>query len=228
MTAAQLLASLDRIGQVQSHLSATASVLIAVLAAGAALVEGLWLVARHVTVIAHEGAHATMASALGRRVDGIQFRADGSGVTHHSGSNVALSLFAVTFVGYLGPSLFGIGAAGLIKAGHIVAVLWIGLAGLAAISLALRRSFGIISVLLALVLLFLIAGFASVGAQIITAYVIAWFLLVSSVRIITIRGKDAADAGKLHAMTKLPPTFWSRVWLLGSVVSLVFGATLLL
>jgi len=228
MSAAGLVASLDRIGQVQAHLSAPVSVLLAIVAVGAALTEGLWLVTRHITVMAHEGAHATVASVVGRKIDGIEFNLNATGATYHSGNSGAVSLFAVTFAGYLGPSLFGIGAAELIRVGHIVAVLWIGLAGLVAIMLTLRKSFGILTVILAILLLFLVAGFAVVGVQVLTAYFITWFLLVSSIRIITIRGEDAGDAGKLRDMTKIPPGFWSRVWLLGSIAALVFGATLLL
>jgi hypothetical protein len=227
MSAAELAASMARIGQVQGHLSAPVSVLIAIVAMGAAVTQGLWLVTRHITVMAHEGAHATMASAVGRKIEGIEFQLNANGVTHHSGSSDALGLFAVTFVGYLGPSLFGIGAAELIRAGHIVAVLWIGLAGLVAIMVSLRKSFGIVTVILAFVLLFLIAGFASVSAQVITAYVVAWFLLVSGIQGIRVRRSGSGDSASLRGMTKIPHGFWYRVWLLCSAGALVFGATLL-
>jgi hypothetical protein len=228
MSAAELAASLARIGQVQAHLSAPQSVLIAVVALGAALIEGLWLVARHVTVMAHEGAHATIASAVGRRVDGIEFRRNANGATYVSGTGDALDQFAVAFVGYLGPSLFGIGAAALISAGHIVAVLWIGLAGLLAIMVTLRRSFGIVTVILVFVLLFLIAGFAAVGVQVITAYGIAWFLLVSGIQGIRVRRDGSGDSDTLRSMTRIPNGFWFGAWLVGSLAALVFGATLLL
>jgi hypothetical protein len=228
MSAAELAASLERIGQVQAHLSAPQSVLIAVVALGAALIEGFWLVTRHVTVMAHEGAHATVASAVGRKVDGIQFGMNANGVTYHSGNSDAVDRFAVTFAGYLGPSLFGLGAAALISAGHSVAVLWIGLAGLLAIMVTLRRSFGIFTVVVVFVLLFLIAGFASVGVQVITAYVIAWFLLLSGIQGIRARKDGSGDSETLRGMTKIPHGFWYGVWLLGSLAALVFGATLLL
>ena len=223
----QLAASLARIGQVQPHLSAPTSVLIAIVAMAAAVTQGLWLVTRHITVMAHEGAHATVASAVGRKIDGIEFRLNANGLTHHSGSRDALGLFAVTFVGYLGPSLFGIGAAELIRAGHMVAVLWIGLAGLVAILFSLRRSFGIVTVVLAFVPLFSIAGFASVGVQVITAYVVAWFLLVSGIQGIRVRRSGSGDSDSLRGMTRIPHGFWYRVWLLCSAAALVFGATLL-
>lgn len=228
MSAAELAASLARIGQVQAHLSAPQSVLIAVVALGAALIEGLWLVTRHVTVMAHEGAHATVASAVGRKIDGIEFRLNANGATYASGNSDALDRFVVTFVGYLGPSLFGIGAAALISAGHIVAVLWIGLAGLMAILVTLRRSFGVVTVVLAFALLFLIAGYASVGVQVITAYGVAWFLLLSGIRGIRVRKDGSGDSDTLRGMTRIPNGFWYGAWLAGSLAALVFGATLLL
>jgi len=229
MTASALAASLQRIGQVQAHLSGPLSVLLALLAAAAAFVPWVWPLSRHITVMAHEGAHATMASAVGHKIDGIEFKRDARGATHFSGgAGGASGLFAIAFVGYLGPSAFGVGAAELIRTGYIVAVLWIGLAALVAIMLTLRRSFGIVTVLVALVLVFLVAAFATVEVQVVTAYALTWFLLVSSVQIIRIRGKDADDAGKLQGMTRIPAGFWSKTWLAGSVAALVFGGILLL
>jgi hypothetical protein len=228
MTASALAASLQRIGQVQAHLSGPVSVLLALIAAGAAFVPFLWPLTRHITVMAHEGAHATMASAVGRKVNGIEFKLDARGVTHHSGSAGGTpGSIAITFAGYLGPSAFGVGAAELIRAGYIVAVLWIGLAALIAIMLTMKRSFGIVTVLLALITVFLVAGFATVKVQVITAYIVTWFLLVSSIQIIRIRGKNAGDAGKLQGMTRIPAGFWSKTWLAGALAALVFGAILL-
>jgi Peptidase M50B-like len=229
MTASALAASLQRIGQVQAHLPGPVSMLLALFAAAAAFVPLLWPVTRHITVIAHEGAHATMASAVGRKVDGIKFKLNADGATNFSGSAGGKpGFFAIAFIGYLGPSAFGIGAAELIRIGYIVAVLWIGLAGLVAIMLTLRRSFGIVTVFITLVLVFLVAAFATVGVQVVTAYAITWFLLVSSVQIIRIRGKDADDAGKLQGMTKIPAGFWSKTWLAGAILALVFGGIQLL
>jgi hypothetical protein len=229
MTASALAASLQRIDQVQAHLSGPLSVLLALVACAAAFVPWVWPLTRHVTVMAHEGAHATMASAVGRKVQGIEFKLDARGATHHSGNaGGAPGSFAITFAGYLGPSAFGVGAAELIRVGYIVAVLWISVAALTAIMLTVRRSFGIVSVLLALVAIFLVAGFATVEVQVVAAYAVTWFMLVSSVQIIRIRGNGARDAGKLQGMTRIPAGFWSGTWLVASVVALVFGGIQLL
>jgi len=227
MTASALVASLQRIDQVQAHLSMPLSALLAILAISAAFLRWLWPVTQHITTMAHEGAHATMGSAIGREVKGITFKSNGFGATNVPGKG-ALGTMSTAIAGYLGPSVFGVGAAEMIKAGYIVAVLWIGVAGLFAILTVLRRSFGIVSVIVALVLLFMVAGFASVHVQVVTAYVLAWFLLVSGVQMIRIDGKGASDAKKLQGLTKIPGGFWSGFWLAGSVVALVFGAIQLL
>jgi hypothetical protein len=62
MTASALAASLDRIGHVQAHLPAAASVLTAIGTIGAR-VRWLWSVTQHVTTMAHEAAHAAVGSA---------------------------------------------------------------------------------------------------------------------------------------------------------------------
>ena len=226
MTASALAASLERIGHVQAHLSGPASALMAIIAIGATLVRWLWPVTQHVTTMAHEAAHAAVGSALGRQVKGMTFTTHGFGATDVPGKS-AVGTFTTAIVGYLGPSLFGVGAAALIKAGYIVAVLWLGVIGLLTIMALLRKSFGVVSVALAFVLLFAVAGFASVGVQVLTAYAVSWFLLVSGVKMVRIDGKANGDARKLRTITKLPHGFWWWLWQLGAGAALVFGATLL-
>lgn len=226
MTAASLVASLDRIGQVQPHLAGPVAIVLAIVAIGT-LAPGIWLFAQHATTIAHEAAHATLASSFGQKIDGIRVNRFAEGATTHHGPSGYLGLNAITFIGYLGPSAFGILAAELISIGHSVAVLWVGLVVLLGVLLSARRSFGVVTVTVALVLLFLIAGFAGVTVQVVTAYLIAWFLLVSGIRVIRAHGADAVDAVKLRATTKVSASFWSALWLAGSLIALVFGATLL-
>lgn len=226
MTASALVASLARIGHIQPHLSGPAAVVLAIVAIGA-LAPGIWLVTQHVTTIAHEAAHATVASSFGHKIDGVTFNFRAFGATAHHGPSGALGRNTITFIGYLGPSAFGILAAELISAGHSVAVLWIGLVVLLGILVSLRRSFGIVTVSVAFILLFLVAGFADVGFQVVTAYLIAWFMLASGVRMIRADGAGAGDAKKLVSTTRIPARFWSFVWLAGSLIALIFGATLL-
>jgi hypothetical protein len=225
--ASSLMTSLDRIGQVQAHLSGAVAVLLGIVAVGAVL-PGVWLVTHHLTVIAHEAAHATFGSAIGGTVAGIRLLRTAEGATAINGTG-GLGSFFNFLVGYLGPSLFGIGAAGLIRIGHIVAVLWVALGGLVSVMFVLRRSFGIITVVVSFLLLFFVAGFAAIGLQVATAYVIAWFLLVSGLRrIMEIRGGTSGDSDALRSMTRIPHRFWHGFWLAGTVAGLLVGAILLL
>lgn len=227
MAGSSFVASLDRIGQVQSHLSAAVVVLLGIVAVGAVL-PGVWAVTHHLTVIAHEAAHATFGSSIGGTVAGIRLLRSAEGATTITGTG-ALGSFFNFLVGYLGPSLFGIGAASIIRLGHIVAVLWIALGGLIAVLFVLRRSFGIVTVAVSILLLSWLAGFAAVGLQVATAYGIAWFLLVSGLRrMLELRGQESGDAGALSTMTKVPHRFWHGLWLAGTAAGLVLGAILLL
>jgi len=225
MTAASLGAALARIGQVQPRVSGTTAVLLAIVAI-AAMLPGIWHVTRHITVIAHEGAHATVGSALGRTVRGISLRRNADGATAVSGGGRPGSA-VIAAVGYLGPSAFGVGGAELIRSGHIVAVLWAALVALLAVMFVLRRGFGVLTVVVAFVFLMLLAGVASVRVQVMAAYALTWFLLVSGVRIVGFRGSGAVDAGILSDITRIPRGVWYAFWLLGTAAALAYGATLL-
>jgi len=226
MFAARLAASLDQIVQVQAHLPATLAVVMAIVGIGAAWVPGVWHVMWPVSTMAHEGAHAVVGSAMGRRISRMELKLDG-GATFHDG-DTSLVRVPIAISGYLGPSAFGIGAAELIRAGHIVAVLWIGLLGLIPVLYLARKSAGVVLVIAALVALLLVLGSASATAQVLTAYAVTWFLLASGVRVLTIRGTESGDAQNLKEMTGLPRGFWFPIWLAGAVAALIFGATLLL
>lgn len=225
MTAAALAAALSRIGQVQQHLPAGTSMLMALIAIGAVL-PASWSVTRHLHVMAHEGAHATVGSALGVKITGIELRRSGEGATYPGPRGPVADLLGLV-AGYLGPTAFGIGAAALINTGYIVAVLWIGMAALVGILSVLRRGFGILTVVVALAALFAVAGFANVGVQVLTAYALTWFLLISGVRVIAAHGRRSGDADALRKLTKIPRGFWYVIWLAGTVAGLLFGATLL-
>jgi hypothetical protein len=225
MSVAGLKASLDQLSHVQAHPSAPVAVLIAIVGFAAALVPGIWHVLRPLTAMAHESAHATVHSAMGRTITGMKFKFNGDGETGHDGSSAR---FPGMFIGYLGPSAFGVGAAALIRTGHIIAVLWVGLAGLVILLFLAYKSVGVILVIVAAALLLWLLDDASVRAQVLTTYAITWFLLVSGVRIVAEHGNGAVDAGNLHKLTKIAPSFWPIPWLLGSLAALVFGATLLL
>jgi hypothetical protein len=164
---------------------------------------------------------------MGRKITGMEINLKG-GATADEGSPGTLVNIPVTFAGYLGPSAFGIGAAELIRHGHIVAVLWVGLLCLLPVLYLARKSFGVVLVAAAMVALLLVLGRGSLGTQVVVAYAATWFLLGSGLRVLNIRGTESADGDALHKMTGLPHRFWLPLWLAGTVAALLFGATLLL
>jgi hypothetical protein len=233
MTALPLGTVMDRIGELQAPLPTTTSLAIGVAALGAVTVSAVWVMVRHVTVIAHEGAHAVLGSGVGGKVTSVTMRPNGSGLTKVGSLQGRGSTIAYLAIGYLGPSLFGLGAAKLISVHHPVAVLWLGLLALFILLLVLRNLFSLVCVILTGAALFLVARYAAIGAQVAVAYGIAWFLVLSGVRDalelrqILEREPGAGDAGKLKALTLLPTGFWSFLWLVGTVAALVVGGSLL-
>ena len=134
---------------------------------------------------------------------------------------------SIAFVGYLGPSAFGLGAAKLIELGDIAVMLWGALFLLGILLLALRWSFGFITVILAGGLVFLIARCTPMQTQVVAAYAIAWLLLVSGVRRIVEVGIESDDGKLLTGLTFIPRLIWSLLWLAGSIAAVVVGGELL-
>jgi hypothetical protein len=226
MGASSFGTELARIGELQARLPAAIAVGLGIVALGAAVLPDIWMLTRHVYTIAHEGAHATLGSAIGRKVNGVKMFRDGTGVTAVTSGEKAGSVMFLA-VGYIGPSAFGVAAAKLIELGHMIAVLWLALVLLLLLLLVVRSSFGFLSVLASGAALYAVAVYTSVGAQVMAAYVIAWFLLLSGVRVVRDHGTGAADANELRGLTSIPRGFWSAFWFLGSVAALGLGGYLL-
>ncbi len=217
---------LHEAGALQAPLSAPAAVLAGLTALLAVCVQETWLMVRHVNVIAHESAHAVVGSSFGRQVSGMKVNRNGTGETGLSpGSGPGFVLAAIA--GYLGPSAFGLGAAKLISVGHSVAVLWLALVVLALLLPVLRTPFGFTAVVVTGFLIFLVARYATLGAQIFVAYGIAWLLLLSGVRVVIEHGRSADDARYLASTTRIPRLIWVGLWLTGSVFALAIGGSLL-
>jgi Peptidase M50B-like len=189
-----------------------------------------WQVVRHGTVMAHEGAHALADSLLGREVDRIELNFDAakSGATYPKKEGGWLARVIVAFVGYIGPSSFGLGAAKLIQHGYIVAVLWIVLFLLALLLFQLAWSFGLLTVTLAGVLVYLIGRYTPVSTQVVAAYAIAWLLLLSGVRGILVRGTESGDGQNLRELTLIPRSIWFLLWLVATLWAVAIGGSWLL
>ena len=219
-------AVLSRIGQTQAPLPASAAVAIGLAALAAVGVQEIWMLTRHVNTIAHEGAHAIAGSAVGKRIRGVILQPNATGATVMNGGTAAGNV-TVGFVGYLGPSAFGLGAAKLIEIGHSAAVLWLTLLLLIFLLVVLRSVFSFVPVLVIGGLLYIIARYGSVGADAVTAYGVAWFLLLSGVRVVFDHGINAADAGNLAKLTHTRPGCWVWLWLIGSILALGVGGIML-
>ena len=182
---------------------------------------------RYFGVIAHESAHAFAGRSMGRRVLGVKLNSDGTGLTETLGPGKGLGLIITAFVGYLGPSLLGLGAAALIALGYAGAVLGLFLLFLTLMLFIIRNGFGVISVLLNGVLLVMFLGYGSAKMQDIAAYGLSWLLLLSGVGHVLMHGSNASDAASLRAMTHIPRVVWSTLWLVMTLAALAAGARLL-
>jgi Peptidase M50B-like len=216
----------DQFGHRLEPLPASVAGLVGIFALIVLGSQDLWRIARHYSVIVHESAHALAGWGTGRRVRSMRLESNADGSTEISASG--LPAVIIGMAGYLGPSVFGLGAAVLIAQGYIVAVLWLGLIFLVIPLLLVRNAFGAISVILTGVLLFLIIHYGSAGLQTVAAYGLSWYLLLSGVRWVFMHGSGAGDAGILRDLTYIPRFVWATLWLVGTLAALWVGGHLLI
>jgi hypothetical protein len=100
-------------GLTQHPLSEASAVLVGLAALVVVFLDVGWSIARHPGVMAHEGAHAVAGWLMFRKIGGITMDAAGNGATLVERSGCLGSVVSF-FAGYVGPSLFGLGAARLI------------------------------------------------------------------------------------------------------------------
>ncbi|WP_156753818.1 M50 family metallopeptidase [Actinokineospora pegani] len=179
------------------------------------LVRPLWRLTRNVITIVHEAGHALVALLAGRRLSGIRLHSDTSGVTVSRGKPHGPGMVMTAFVGYLSPSLLGLGFAALLEADRTGAVLVICALLLFGVLVMVRNAYGVLSVVVTGLLLFAVSWFAPDEVQAAFAYLIAWFLLVGGVRPVFElqrkrrrgRARDS-DADQLARLTGAPGIFW--------------------
>src|SRR5215831_12181681 len=126
--------------------------------------------------MAHEASHAVFGSLAGRKIGGIELNPDATGGTFVPPGGCLGNLF-VGFAGYVGPSLFGLGAAWAIHLGYSESVLWVTLFLLVILAFMLRRSYGMITVVFLGALVYLVGHYLPHDVQIVAAYFLAWLLL---------------------------------------------------
>jgi hypothetical protein len=205
----------------QAPLPGPEAVFIGLAAFAVVMIPFLWPLADHLDTMAHEGAHAVVASAMGFTVLGVTLDRKSNGVTYVASSGLRGLL--VTFAGYLGPSGFGLGAAKLIETGHAVCVLWVAAILLVLLLFLVRQSFGVVSVPAAIALLAVVMRYAHDGQEEIIVYGMTWLLLLSGVRSAVAHGARAGDAWLLSAVTHLPRRLWAVLWIAGTLLAIVIG-----
>ena len=210
----------------QAALPGSTATVIGLAAFGAVAANAGWVVVRHLAVMAHEGAHALTGLLLFRSVHGIELRSDATGGTDIRPAT-GLRSVPIALSGYLGPSGFGLGAAKLIELRYTPVVLWVVLFLLAVLLAGLRRSFGLISVVVAGGTVFGIARYTPMHVQVVSAYAIAWLLLLSGVRRVVEVGLRSDDGIRLRGLTGLPNVLWFLFWLAATLAAAAEGARLL-
>ena len=204
-------------------LSGDEAALIGMAALAVVMIPFLWPLVEQFSAMAHEGAHALTGSIMGFTVAGVTLDIESNGATVWANPSEGLRRTLTRFVGYLGPSGFGLWAAKLIETGHIVTVLWIAVIFLVLLLFVIRKSFGIVSVPAAIAALALIMYYAHSGVEEIIIYGMTWLLLLSGVRMTISHGTEAVDAGNLSKTTQIPRLIWWLLWLAGTVLAVVIG-----
>ena len=154
----------------------------------------LWRLTRHAVTIAHEGAHGAAALLDRRRLSGIRLHSDTSGLTVSAGGRPGPGMVLTCFAGYVGPGLFGLGAAALLAAGHAVGLLWALLALLALLLVQIRNWYGLWSVLVTGGVVFAATWWLPAEGQAAFAALATWFLLLAAPRAVA-RAADGTAAG---------------------------------
>src|SRR5215475_77278 len=145
----------------------------ALLAAAAVASRRVWPVARTVVTIAHEGGHALVAVATGRRLHSVRVLHSSAGVTVSEGSPAGPGIILTALAGYLSAPLLGLGAAALLAAGHLLSVLLVALAGL---TISIRNAYGLLAEFLTAAAIVAVLWLGSALPEAVLAYALTWFL----------------------------------------------------
>lgn len=193
-----------------------------------------WRRARHVVTIAHEGGHAVVAVACGRRLSGVRLHSDTSGLTVTRGRPGGPGMIATFAAGYPAPTAVGLVAAVLLSRGYALAALWAAVLLLALLLVWIRNFFGLSVVLLAAALVVAVSWWAPPEAKVALAHLGTWFLLFGAPRAVVElhrlrrRGHgQGSDADQLARLTGIPGGLWVALFALTTGGGAVLGVVLL-
>jgi hypothetical protein len=133
-------------------------------------------------------------------------------------------MMATLAAGYVTPSLLGLAGAALLAVGRIRIMLWLALVLLLAVLVMTRNVYGVLSVLVTGVAVFVVSWYGSAQVQAAFAYLGVWFLLLGGVRPVfevqrqRRRGMArASDADQLAGLTRIPGVVWVGLFLVVAV-----------
>jgi hypothetical protein len=203
----------------------------AALALAAVASPRVWPATRTVVTIVHEGGHALVALAAGRRLAGVRLYRDTAGVTMSAGKTSGPGIVATAAAGYPAPSLLGLGAAALLAAGHVTGMLLLSLVLLAGLAIAIRNAYGMLAVLVTWAAVAAVGLLASATVQAGFGYAMTWFLLLGGVRpVLELQRRrrhgqgQGSDADQLARLTRVPGTLWVVIFGLLALAALAVSA----
>ena len=191
----------------------------------------VWPLARTVVTIVHEGGHALVALATGRRLAGVRLYRNTAGETVSAGRPDGPGIALTAAAGYPAPSLLGLGAAALLAVGHLTGMLLLSLVLLAGLAVAVRNAYGMLAVLVTAGAIAAVCLFAPAVVQAGFGYAMTWFLLLGGVRpVIELarerrRGRTRrSDADQLARLTPVPGGAWVMIFGIVAVAALAVSA----
>ncbi len=212
------------LGSMHAPLPGTQAALVGLAALAVVMIPFLWPLVEHFSAMAHEGAHAAVGSVMGFGIKSVKLDGESRGATDYvDAPDTGPRRTLTRFVGYLGPSGFGLCAAKLIETGHVITVLWVAIMLLVLLLFLIRKSFAIVSVPAAIALLAVVMRHAHDGLEEVIVYGMTWLLLLSGVRVAVAHGAGAKDAENLTRTTHIPRQIWALLWLAGTLLAVVIG-----
>jgi hypothetical protein len=199
----------------------------AVLALAIVATSRVWLIARTVVTIVHEGGHALAALATGQRLAGIRLYRNTAGETRTAGHPGGAGVVLTAAAGYPAPALLGLGAAALLTIGHLTAMLLLSLLLLAGVAIAVRNAYGVLAVLVTAAGIAAVCLYAPARVQAGFGYALTWFLLLGAVRPVIELARqrhryrdERTDADQLARLTPVPGWAWVTIFGLTAIAAL--------